>query len=298
MTDDRSTAARGPDRQTRDDRAPGQFPPLKEILARHRLSPRRALGQNFLLDPAIARKIAHAAGDLTDATVLEIGPGPGGLTRALLMAGAKRVLAIEKDARCLPALTELVDAAQGRLQLIEADALEIDEARLARGRLKVVANLPYNIATPLLIKWLKTIDRFDDLTLMFQKEVALRITAVPGNRIYGRLSVMCQWLCEAKRLFDLKPNAFVPPPKVTSTLVKLTPRPAPLYPTDWDSLERVTAAAFGQRRKMLRSALKTLFTDPGPILERAGLPGSARAESLSVGEFGRLADAYRAAQAD
>lgn len=270
-----------------------ELAPLKEVIKRYGLKPRRALGQNFLLDPRLAAKIARAAGPLEGAKVIEVGPGPGGLTRALLEAGVERLIAIERDARIVEALADLAASYPERLEVVEADALRIDERRLLRGRAKIVANLPYNIATPLLIKWLKRIDAFHDLTLMFQKEVAARIAAKPGGGDYGRLSVMTQWLCEVRRLFDVAPGAFVPPPKVTSTLIKLTPRERPLAPADWDSLERVTAVAFNQRRKMLRSALKPLGVETPALFAETGIDASLRAEQLDVSQFCALARAYR-----
>ena len=277
--------------------APGpaaDLPPLREVIARHRLSARRGLGQNFLLDLNLTRRIARAAGDLSAATVIEVGPGPGGLTRALLVEGAGRVIAIERDARCVAALAELADAFPGRLEIIEGDALKIDPAGLvadAPRPVRVVANLPYNIATALLINWLGRIDVFDNLTLMFQKEVADRLAAQPRSGAYGRLSIIIQWQCEVRRLFDVAPAAFVPPPKVTSTVVQLTPRPAPLAEARRDALERVTKAAFGQRRKMLRASLKSLVADPLKLLDAADVPPTARAEELDIAQFCALARA-------
>ncbi len=267
------------------------LPPLREVIRRFGLSARRGLGQNFLLDINLTRRIARAAGDLSTSVVIEIGPGPGGLTRALLAEGAAQVIAIERDERCLDALAELSGAFPGRLNVIAGDALKIDAAGLAPAgrRARIVANLPYNIATPLLITWLKQAQAFENLTLMFQKEVAQRIAAPPGSRTYGRLSVISQWLCTARLLFDVSPQAFVPAPKVTSTVVQLTPRPAPLAAADTLMLERITAAAFGQRRKMLRSALKTLIPDPMPLLDAAGVTPTARAEELEIEEFCALA---------
>ena len=280
--------------------APGpaaDLPPLREVIARHRLSARRGLGQNFLLDLNLTRRIARAAGDLSAATVIEVGPGPGGLTRALLVEGAGRVIAIERDARCVAALAELADAFPGRLEIIEGDALKIDPAGLvadAPRPVRVVANLPYNIATALLINWLGRIDVFDNLTLMFQKEVADRLAAQPRSGAYGRLSIIIQWQCEVRRLFDVAPAAFVPPPKVTSAVVQLTPRPAPLAEARRDALERVTKAAFGQRRKMLRASLKSLVADPLKLLDAADVPPTARAEELDIAQFCALARALDA----
>jgi 16S rRNA (adenine1518-N6/adenine1519-N6)-dimethyltransferase len=270
------------------------LPPLRDVIARHRLAARRALGQHFLLDLNLTRRIARAAGDLSGGTVIEVGPGPGGLTRALLEVGARQVIAIERDERCRPALAELEAAFPGRLTVILADALETDAGRLGPPPRRIVANLPYNVATPLLIRWLENIDAFAGLTLMFQKEVADRLTARPRTKDYGRLSVLTQWLTEPRRLFDIPARAFTPPPKVTSTVVQLTPRPAPLHPADRPTLERVTAAAFGQRRKMLRQSLKTLTADPTALLARAGVLETARAEELDVGQFCALARALEA----
>ena len=274
------------------------LPPLRDIIRRHRLSARRGLGQNFLLDINLTRRIARAAGDLAKATVIEIGPGPGGLTRALLAEGARRVIAIERDERCVEALAELADAFPGRLEIVAADALEFDIAGLAAAAarpVRIVANLPYNIATPLLMGWLKRIELYDNLTLMFQKEVAERLAAAPGSAAYGRPTIITQWLCTVRRLFDVAPRAFVPAPKVTSTVVQFTPRPAPLAVAKTATLERVTAAAFGQRRKMLRSALKTLTADPLRLLDAAGVSPTARAEELEIEAFCALARALDAA---
>jgi 16S rRNA (adenine1518-N6/adenine1519-N6)-dimethyltransferase len=229
--------------------------------------------------------------------VLEVGPGPGGLTRALLAAGAGRVIAIERDPRCIAALAELADAAPGRLEVIEADALQFDVALLGADRLVAVANLPYNIGTPLLLQWLDRIQLFDSLVLMFQREVAERLAAAPATGAYGRLSVLVQWLCEVRIMMHLPGRAFVPPPQVASSLVRLTPRARPLAPADKPALERVLAAAFGQRRKMLRASLKSLAADPVALLESAGVPPTARAEDIDVAGFCRLARSYSALQA-
>jgi 16S rRNA (adenine1518-N6/adenine1519-N6)-dimethyltransferase len=267
------------------------LPPLREVIARHGLGARRNLGQHFLLDLNLTRRIARAAGDLTRGTVIEVGPGPGGLTRALLELGARHVIAIERDERCAPALAELGEAFPGRLEVMLADALAVDAGGLGSAPRKIVANLPYNVATPLLLRWLDTIAAFDSLTLMFQKEVAERLTAAPRTKDYGRLSVLTQWLAEVRRLFDIPPRAFTPPPKVTSTVVQLRPRPAPLHPADRAILERVTAAAFGQRRKMLRQSLKSLTADASALLARAGVGETRRAEELDIAEFCALARA-------
>jgi 16S rRNA (adenine1518-N6/adenine1519-N6)-dimethyltransferase len=229
--------------------------------------------------------------------VLEVGPGPGGLTRALLAAGAGRVVAIERDPRCIAALTELAEAAPGRLEVIEADALRYDIARLGADHLVAVANLPYNIGTPLLLQWLDRIELFDALILMFQREVAERLAAAPGTAAYGRLSVIVQWLCEVRIALHLPGRAFVPPPQVASSLVQLTPRSRPLAPADKPMLERVLAAAFGQRRKMVRVSLKSLTDDPITLLEAAGVPPTARAEDIDVQGFCRLARSHAALQA-
>jgi 16S rRNA (adenine1518-N6/adenine1519-N6)-dimethyltransferase len=270
------------------------LPPLRETIRRHELSARKSLGQNFLLDLNLTRRIARAAAPLEGATVVEVGPGPGGLTRALLLEGGTRVVAIEKDSRALAALAELQAASGGRLDLVEGDALALDPATLAgSGPARIVANLPYNIATALLLQWLR-VDPWppwwDMLVLMFQREVAERIVARVGEEAYGRLGVICGWRTEAKILFDVPPQAFVPPPKVTSSVVRLVPRSSPL-PCRLADLERVTQAAFGQRRKMLRQSLRTLGVDPAPLLEAAGLEPTARAEEIDVAGFCALARA-------
>jgi 16S rRNA (adenine1518-N6/adenine1519-N6)-dimethyltransferase len=268
---------------------PDPLPPLRETIARHGIAARRSLGQNFLLDLNLTGRIARAAGRLDEANVVEIGAGPGGLTRALLAAGAKRVLAIERDRRCLAALAELAEAHPGRLDLVEGDALQLDPAALCERPRKIVANLPYNIATALLIGWLDRIRDYESLTLMFQREVALRLTAAPGTKSYGRLSVLVQWLAEPRLLFDVPAGAFVPPPKVTSSLVGIAPRAEPLAPAAKPALERVAAAAFGQRRKMLRASLRSLGVPVEALLERAGIAPTVRAEQLSVAQFCALA---------
>jgi 16S rRNA (adenine1518-N6/adenine1519-N6)-dimethyltransferase len=268
--------------------------PLREVIARHGIAARRSLGQNFLLDLNLTRRIARAAGPLDRGTVIEIGPGPGGLTRALLAEGATRVVAIERDRRCLAALAELAAAYPSRLELVEGDALELDPAALAPGPRRIVANLPYNIATALLLRWLDRVQEYESLTLMFQREVALRLVAQPRSPAYGRLSVIVQWLTAPKILFDVSPSAFVPPPRVTSSVVSLTPLVSRFAPADKATLERVTAAAFGQRRKMLRSSLKALGVPVEPLLAAAGISGTARAEELSVTEFCALARAVTA----
>jgi 16S rRNA (adenine1518-N6/adenine1519-N6)-dimethyltransferase len=276
--------------QLGDAEALSHLPPLREIIREHGLSARRSLGQNFLLDLNLTGRIARAAGPLEAGTTIEVGPGPGGLTRALLAAGAVKVVAIERDRRAVAALASLVEAAEGRLTVIEADALEVDIARLGEAPRRVVANLPYNVATPLAIGWLKQIREFDGLTLLFQKEVAQRLAARRGTGAYGRLSVLAQWLADVRLLFDIPARAFTPPPKITSTVVRLAPRPAPAAPAETDLLEAVTAAAFGQRRKMLRQSLKSL-DDPEALLGAAQIDPTLRAEALSVEEFCRLAQA-------
>jgi 16S rRNA (adenine1518-N6/adenine1519-N6)-dimethyltransferase len=270
------------------------LPPLGEVIRRHKLSAVKSLGQHFLLDANLTARIARAAAPLADSHVVEIGPGPGGLTRALLLAGAQHVTAIERDPRAVAALAELAPAFPGRLTIIDGDALKIDAAALAPAPRKIVANLPYNIATPLLLGWLENIGAYESLTLMFQKEVALRLAAPPGGKDYGRLSVMTQWCAEVSLLFDISPKAFTPPPKVTSTLVRMVPRSAPVAECSRVDLERVVAAAFGQRRKMLRAALKTLGIDTAALLEKSGIEPTERAERLSVVQFAALATTFKA----
>jgi len=265
------------------------LPPLREVIAQHDLAARKSLGQNFLLDLNLTRKIARAAMPWAAPVIFEIGPGPGGLTRALMLEGAPRVIAIERDERCLTALAPLVDAATGRLMLHPGDALEADFAALAPPPWQVVANLPYNIATPLILNWLAQPDRIARMTVLVQKEVAERLAAPPGSKAYGRLSVAAQWRHNVRMLFDIGPKAFVPPPKVTSTLVELQPRQRPLAEADPDRLERVTAAAFNQRRKMLRAALRPLWSDADARLQAAGIDPTRRAETLTIEEFCALA---------
>jgi len=267
------------------------LPPLREVIAAHGLAAKRSLGQNFLLDLNLTRRIARAAGPLDGTTVYEVGPGPGGLTRALLAEGAERVVAVERDARCLPALAEIADAFPGRLEVIEADALALDEAALFKAvPVRVAANLPYNVGTALLVKWLTAETFFwRSLTLMFQREVAERIVAAPGSKAYGRLSVLAQWRTRAKILFDVSPRAFTPPPKVTSAILRVEPLAEPVAPARLADLERVTEAAFGQRRKMLRQSLKPLL--PEDAILAAGIDPTRRAETLSVSEFAALARA-------
>ena len=250
----------------------------------------KRLGQHFLLDPSILRRIAAAAGALEDAVVVEVGPGPGGLTQALLAAGAARVVAVERDPRFVAHLGELAAAHPGRLELVEADALTFGLDRAAgEGLVRIVANLPYNVATPLLFGWLDQLDRVERMVLMFQKEVALRLAAAVGGADYGRLAVMAQSLCRVERLFDLPPAAFTPPPKVSSAVVRLTPRPDRPAPALQRALAAVTQAAFGQRRKMLRQSLRRLWPDPLPPLAAAGIEPTRRAEELTLAQFQALA---------
>ena len=271
------------------------LPPLREVIRRHDLRAKKSLGQNFLLDLNLTSRIARAAGPLDDVTVIEIGPGPGGLTRALLANGARRVIAVERDERALAALAEIAARYPGRLDVVAGDALDFDpRSHLDRGPVRIVANLPYNIATALLVNWL-TLEPwppwYDRLVLMFQREVAERITAAPGSKSYGRLSVLAGWRSEARMLFDIAPSAFVPPPKVTSTLVEFVPRAAPLT-CDPRTLQRMTQAAFGQRRKMLRQSLRSLGVDPLVLLSAAGIEPTARAEEIPVAGFVALARVF------
>ncbi|MEO3998694.1 16S rRNA (adenine(1518)-N(6)/adenine(1519)-N(6))-dimethyltransferase RsmA [Mesorhizobium sp. CAU 1732] len=271
------------------------LPPLRDVIERHELRAKKSLGQNFLLDLNLTSKIARAAGNLTNTTVIEVGPGPGGLTRALLINGAKRVVAIERDERCLAALAEISAHYPGRLEVIPGDAMKTDFAALAAGSsdVKIIANLPYNIGTELLVRWLTTADWppfYSSMTLMFQKEVAQRIVAQAGDDAYGRLGVLAGWRTQARIVFDLPPQAFSPPPKVTSAVVHIVPRAEPL-PADVKTLARVTEAAFGQRRKMLRQSLKGIGGER--LLEATGIDGTRRAETLSVAEFVALTSALR-----
>ena len=268
------------------------LPPLREVIEAHGLKANKALGQNFLFDLNLTRRIARAAFPLDGFTIVEIGPGPGGLTRALLAEGATRVIAVERDTRAIPALEEISRHYPGKLEIISGDAMEIDWASLIKGPAKIVANLPYNIATPLLIGWLSPEvwpPWFSSLTLMFQKEVAERIAAKSGADAYGRLSVISQWRCEAKKLFDVNRSAFTPPPKITSSIVQLIPRAICQPPCTLKNLERVTAAGFGQRRKMLRQSLKAVFQNPEDVMESLGIVPTKRAEELTIENFGNLA---------
>lgn len=270
---------------------PHSLPPLRDVIARFGLGARKALGQNFLLDLNLTGRIARSAGLPDGVGVVEVGPGPGGLTRALLATGAREVVAVERDTRFIEALQDVVEASRGRLRIIEADALDVDPVDLTPAPRAVVANLPYNVATPLLIGWLKRVDEYVSLTLMFQKEVADRLVAQPGSKAYGRLSVITQWQAEARVLFNLPAKAFTPPPKVESTVVHLTPR-AVREPADWAAMEAVTAAAFGQRRKMLRQSLKSLGNAEA-MLEAAQIRPTARAEEVPIAGFAALARAWR-----
>lgn len=270
------------------------LPPLREVIARHELAARKSLGQHFLLDLNLTDRIARAAGDLATGTTIEVGPGPGGLTRSLLRQGARRVVCIERDARAVAAIRELATAFPDRLEVIDADALTVDMADLGPPPRRIVANLPYNISTALLIRWLHRAEALESMTLMFQKEVVDRLVAVPRSKAYGRLSVMTQVVCKVTRLFDIAPTAFVPPPKVISTVVHLVPHlHLPTAPdgtiSNLRSLETVTAAAFGQRRKMLRSSLRAIFQDPEAALASCGIVGTARAEDLPPAAFVSLA---------
>jgi 16S rRNA (adenine1518-N6/adenine1519-N6)-dimethyltransferase len=279
------------------------LPPLREVIAAHGLAAKKSLGQNFIFDLNLTRKIARAAGAAPDArsaadkplsggVFYEVGPGPGGLTRALLSEGADKVIAVERDQRCLPALAEIAKAYPGKLEVHSADALELEEAAILPRGVRVAANLPYNVGTALLIKWLTSEHWppfWSSLTLMFQKEVAQRITARPGSEHYGRLSVLAGWRCTAKILFDVNKGAFVPPPTVTSAIVRLEPRAQPLAPANLHDLEKVTGTAFGQRRKMLRQSLKPLGGEA--LLQKAGIDPTARPEDLKITDFAALARA-------
>ncbi|MBR9894244.1 16S rRNA (adenine(1518)-N(6)/adenine(1519)-N(6))-dimethyltransferase RsmA [bacterium] len=270
------------------------LPPLREVIASHDLSAKKSLGQNFLLDLNLTAKIARQAGDLSGMDVLEIGPGPGGLTRGLLAEGARKVLAIEKDTRCLPALAEIAGAYPDRLEVISGDALQIDPLAHLTPPIAICANLPYNVGTELLVRWLtpETWPPFwQTLTLMFQREVAERIVAQPGSKAYGRLAVLAQWRAEARIVLSLPPGAFTPPPKVSSAVVHLRALPEPRFPAERAVLERVVAAAFNQRRKMLRAALKGLAPDIEDRLEAAGIAPTERAEQVSLEQFCALARA-------
>ena len=271
------------------------LPPLREVIAHHGLSANKSLGQNFLLDLNIPRRIVRAAGPLEEKPAIEIGPGPGGLTRALLESGAQPVIAVERDPRCIDALAGMTKIAGGRLQLVEQDAIKFDPTPFASelGPITIVSNLPYNIATRLLIQWLKKIELFDRMVLMFQSEVAERLFAAPGSKAYGRLSVAAQWRCEVRPILTLPGRAFTPPPRVQSTVVAIIPRAEPLAEADESALETVVAAAFSQRRKMLRSSLRSLFKDVNFALSENGIDPAARAETISIVDFCSIARAYK-----
>jgi 16S rRNA (adenine1518-N6/adenine1519-N6)-dimethyltransferase len=279
------------------------LPPLRDVIAAHGLAAKKSLGQNFLLDLNLTRRIARAAGPLEGTTIYEVGPGPGGLTRALLMEGAARVIAVERDTRCIAALEDIAKAYPDRLEIVEDDALDIDEVELLRARnvsgpLRIASNLPYNIGSALLVKWLtqKNWPPFwESLTLMFQREVAQRLVAQPGNKDYGRLSILTQWRAKPRILFDVSPQAFTPPPKVTSAIVRIEPLPQPIADARLEDLEAVTKAAFGHRRKMLRQSLKSLLPDAAALIARAELNPEERAERLTIAQFAALARAYREA---
>ena len=268
------------------------LPPLRDVIARHDLAAKKSLGQNFLLDLNLTARIARMAGDLSNADVLEVGPGPGGLTRGLLAEGARRVLAIEKDPRCLPALAEIQAAYPGRLEVIGGDALEVDPLAHLTPPIKIAANLPYNVGTELLVRWLTPESWppvWSTLTLMFQREVAERIVAEPGSKAYGRLAILAQWRTDARIVMGLPPEAFSPPPKVHSAVVHLQALPEPRFPAKAETLSRVVATAFNQRRKMLRSSLKSLSPDIEAHLDAVGIPPTERAERVSLEAFCALA---------
>ena len=275
--------------------APDGLPPLREVIRAAGLSAKKSLGQNFLLDLNLTRRIARSAGPLEGVTVVEVGPGPGGLTRALLMEGAAKVIVIERDERCLAPLRDIAAAYPDRLEILSADARDIDYGSLPIvGPARLVANLPYSVGTPLLVGWLKADPWppwFDSLVLMFQREVAERIVAASGGKDYGRLAVLSQWRTDPRILFSLPPDAFTPKPKVASAVVKLVPKENPEPSCDISVLERVTAAAFGQRRKMLRASLKQVTPDPESLLTGLGLDPKARAETLEISDFCRIANA-------
>ncbi|HEY8381076.1 MAG TPA: 16S rRNA (adenine(1518)-N(6)/adenine(1519)-N(6))-dimethyltransferase RsmA [Microvirga sp.] len=276
------------------------LPPLREVVRTHELMAKKSLGQNFLFDLNLTSRIARSAGPLEDVTVVEVGPGPGGLTRAILAAGTKRVIAIERDSRCLPALAEIAAHYPGRLDVVEGDALTFDpRPMIGDAPVRIIANLPYNVGTPLLTNWL-TGEAWPpwwlSLTLMFQREVAERIVADESDpKDYGRLGVLCGWRTQARILFDVPPSAFVPPPKITSSIVHFVPRPDPL-PCRVGALEAVTRAAFGQRRKMLRQSLKSLVPEPAAIIGAAGLDETIRAEEVPVAGYVALASAWDASR--
>ena len=288
--------------ERRDDPARDPLPPLREVIAKHGLAAKKSLGQNFLLDLNLTRRIARAAGPLENTAIYEVGPGPGGLTRALLAEGAARVIAVERDERCLAALKDIALAYPDRLDIVSGDALKIDETALfaelgVTGPMRIASNLPYNIGSALLVKWLTAESWppfWQSMTLMFQREVAERLTAQPRSKAYGRLSVLTQWRTRARILFDISPRAFTPPPKVTSAVVHIEPLAEPTAACMLADLEAVTASAFGNRRKMLRQSLKTLTVDAEALVRAAGLDPTSRAEQLTVADFAALARAWRA----
>jgi 16S rRNA (adenine1518-N6/adenine1519-N6)-dimethyltransferase len=274
-----------------------KLPPMREIVSRYGLNPQRSMGQHFIFDATLTERIAEAAGNLKDAMVYEVGPGPGGLTRSLLETGLRKLVAVENDFRCAATLEELGRSYPGRLRVVLANAIDVDETRYMPQGSHIVANLPYNIATWLLLKWLRDATRYASMTLMFQKEVAERLVAKPSTKDYGRLSVMTQWACETRMLFDIPPEVFIPPPKVMSTLVSLVPRAKPLAPARRDRLEKVVASGFGQRRKMLRTALKTLGVDTAELLKMSDIDPEKRAEELTVEQFCTLARSFHSLSA-
>jgi len=260
-----------------------------EIIKKYGLDAKKSLGQNFILDKNFTDKIAKSVGDLSEYELLEVGPGPGSLTRSILDTKAKKLIAIEKDHRCLAALEELQKFYGERLEIINADALEIDETKIFEKKFKIIANLPYNIGTVLLIKWLKIAPKISSMTLMLQKEVVERIIAKPNTKHYGRLAVMTNFLCDSKMLFTVNRSVFIPPPKVTSAILHLVPYEKPLFDVEFEKLEMVVAGAFNQRRKMIRSSLKSVFENPDEVLKNLGLNPELRAENLTIEEFCRLA---------
>jgi 16S rRNA (adenine1518-N6/adenine1519-N6)-dimethyltransferase len=265
--------------------------PLRTLVTQFNLEPTKKLGQNFLFDQNLTDKIALKAGDLSNCTVIEIGPGPGGLTRSLLRVGAKKIIAVEYDPRCVKALESLVEASEGKLTVLHEDAMKLKLDELCEAPRKIVANLPYNIGTVLLVNWLDYATAFERMILMFQKEVADRLTAVPNTKDYGKLSVLVQWRCAVRTCFDVPKEAFTPPPKVTSSVVELNPYPEPKYPANIEALERVLEKSFNQRRKMLRASLKPLFDDVETVLDSLGIAPTRRPETLTVEEFCKIANA-------
>lgn len=277
-----------------DGRDLSHLPPLRDVIATHDLAAKKAFGQHFLLDLNVTRRIVREAGDFKDLNVVEVGPGPGGLTRALVESAADQVLAVERDPRFAAALADVIAASAGRLRLVEADALTVDPVDLVPSPRAVVSNLPYNVGTPLLIGWLKRISAYRFLALMFQKEVADRIVARPRTSAYGRLAVMSQWLTDCRIIMDLPARAFTPPPKIDSAVVRLVPKVRPDDDPDFATMETLVAAAFGQRRKMLRVGLKSLIREPEPLLLSVGIAPTARAEEIDIDGFVALAKAWRA----